>query len=142
MDGPSIFSDPEKNMPLVKIETRRSWRASQKTEIMDAIHSALRVALNIPEHDRTIRFHEYHPEDFQVSPDRTENYTLVEISMFHGRSLQAKKTLYQAIVANLGKIGIHAGDIFIVLHEIPLENWGIRGGIPASEVDLGFNVGV
>ena len=129
-------------MPLVKIETRKSWSTSQKKKIMEAIHSAMRKALKIPENDRDIRFHEYHPEDFQVSPDKTENYILVEISMFTGRSLQAKKELYQGIVANLGKQGILASDVFIVLHEVPLENWGIRGGIPASEVDLGFKVGV
>ena len=129
-------------MPLVKIETRRSWSPSQKKEIMEAIHLAMREALKIPENDRDIRFHEYHPEDFQVSSDKTENYILVEISMFTGRSLQAKKNLYQGIVANLGKQGILATDVFIVLHEVPLENWGVRGGIPASEVDLGFKVGI
>jgi len=129
-------------MPLVKIETRKSWSASQKWEIMEAIHSAMREALKIPENDRDIRFHEYHPEYFQVTPDKTENYILVEISMFTGRSLQAKKELYQSIVANLDKLGILASDVFIVLHEVPLENWGIRGGIPASEIDLGFKVGV
>lgn len=129
-------------MPLVKIETRKSWGASQKKEIMEAIHSVMREVLKIPEDDRDIRFHEYHQEDFQVSPDKTENYILVEISMFAGRSLQAKKKLYQGIVANLGKHGIITSDVFIVLHEVPLENWGTRGGIPASEVDLGFNVGV
>jgi phenylpyruvate tautomerase PptA (4-oxalocrotonate tautomerase family) len=129
-------------MPLVKIETRKSWNASQKKEIMEAIHSAMREALKIPENDRDIRFHEYHPADFQVSPDKTENYILLEISMFTGRSLEAKKSLYQGIVANLGKQGVLASDVFIVLHEVPLENWGIRGGIPASEVDLGFKIGV
>lgn len=129
-------------MPLVKIETRKSWSASEKNGIMEAIHSAMREALKIPENDRDIRFHEYHPEDFQVSPDKTQNYTLVEITMFTGRSLQAKKELYQGIVTNLGKLGILAADVFIVLHEVPLENWGIRGGNPASEVDLGFKVGV
>ena len=61
-------------MPLVKIETRKSWSASQKKEIMEAIHSAMREALKIPEKDRDIRFHEYHPEEFQVSPNKTENY--------------------------------------------------------------------
>ena len=129
-------------MPLVKIETRKSWNVSQKREIMEAIHSAMREALKIPENDRDIRFYEYHPEDFQISPDKTEKYILVEISMFTGRTLQAKKELYQNIVANLDKLGIPARDVFIVLHEIPLENWGIRGGIPASEVDLGFKVDV
>ncbi len=36
--------------------------------------------------------------------------------------------------------GIKGDDIMIVLHEAPLENWGIRGGRPASEVDLGFKI--
>lgn len=129
-------------MPLVKIETRKSWSAFQKQEIMEAVHSAMREALKIPENDRDIRFQEYNPEDYQVSPDKTQNYTLVQVTMFAGRSLQAKKELYQGIVTNLGKLGILAGDVFIVLHEVPLENWGIRGGIPASEVDLGFKVDV
>ena len=62
--------------------------------------------------------------------------------MFAGRSLQAKKTLYKSIVANLSNLGIAGADVFIVLHEIPLENWGIRGGTPASELDLGFDLNV
>jgi phenylpyruvate tautomerase PptA (4-oxalocrotonate tautomerase family) len=46
--------------------------------------------------------------------------------------------LYKAIVSNLGRDpGIDGSDIMIVLHELPLENWGIRGGKPGSEVDLG-----
>jgi phenylpyruvate tautomerase PptA (4-oxalocrotonate tautomerase family) len=102
----------------------------------------MREALKIPEDDRDIRFHEYHPDNFQVSPEKTENYVLVEISMFAGRSLQAKKALYKGIVTNLGKLGIAASDVFIVLHDIPLENWGIRGGVPASELDLGFDLDV
>lgn len=129
-------------MPLVKIETRKSWSASQKKEIMEAVHSAMRDALKIPENDRIIRFHDHHPDDFQVPPDKTENFILVELSMFTGRSLQAKKDLYQGIVTNLDKVGILASDVFIVLHEIPLENWGIRSGIPASEVNLGFKIDV
>lgn len=129
-------------MPLVKIETRKSWSSSQKKEIMEAIHTAMRDALKIPANDRNIRFNEYHHEDFQVPPGKTENYTLVEITMFAGRSLQAKKELYQGIVTNLGKIKISAGDVFIVLYEVPLDNWGIRGGLPASDVDLEFKVDV
>ena len=129
-------------MPLVKIEARKPWGASRKKEIIEAVHSALRDALKIPDTDRNIRFQEYAPEDFEVPPDRSENYILVEITLFSGRSLQAKKELYQGIVTKLGRQGVSAKDVFIVLHEIPLDNWGIRGGIPASEVDLGFKVGV
>lgn len=129
-------------MPLAKIETRKKWSLSHKRKIMEAVHSAMKSALKIPETDRNIRFHEYSVDDFQVPPAKTENYILVEISMFAGRSLQAKKDLYQCIVKNLNRLGIPADDVFIVLHEIPLETWGIRGGFPASEVDLGFTVGI
>jgi hypothetical protein len=33
-------------------------------------------------------------------------------------------------------------DVFVVLQEPPMDNWGIRGGRMASEVDLGFEVQV
>lgn len=46
--------------------------------------------------------------------------------------------LYHAVVRNLGALGIPPNDVLIVLQEPAMENWGIRGGMPASEVDLGF----
>jgi phenylpyruvate tautomerase PptA (4-oxalocrotonate tautomerase family) len=102
----------------------------------------MREALLIPEHDRQIRYIEYAPEDFQVPPDKTENYALVEITLFKGRSMDAKRNLYQAVVRNLGSLGIAPEDVLIVLIESPSENWGVRGGMPASEVDLGFKIEV
>lgn len=58
-----------------------------------------------------------------------------------GHSMEAKRALYKAIVTNLAPLGFAPSDIFVVLHEIPLENWGIRGR-PASEIDRGFKVNV
>lgn len=66
----------------------------------------------------------------------------MEITLFAGRSLEAKRALYREIVERLGRFGVAANDITIVLHEVALDNWGIRGGKPASEVDLGFKVDV
>jgi hypothetical protein len=44
---------------------------------------------------------------------------------------------------NLGhNPGIDGYDIMIVLLEPSLDNWGIRGGRPASEVDLGFKIDI
>ena len=43
---------------------------------------------------------------------------------------------------NLGDLGVAPDDVFVILREPPMENWGIRGGVPASEVDLGFEVEV
>lgn len=66
----------------------------------------------------------------------------MEITAFAGRTVDAKRLLYKNIIDNLKKLGIDAMDIFIVICEEPLENWGIRGGIPASDLDLGFKVDV
>lgn len=128
-------------MPIAKIEVRRSRPATEVQALIEAVYLALREALKIPEGDRQIRYIEHQPQHFAVPPGRTENYTFVEIVMFPGRSLEAKKNLYQGIVRRFEELGIQATDVFIVLLEPPLENWGLRG-FPASEVDLGFNIKV
>ena len=129
-------------MPIARIEVRRSWPREQQQALIQALHIAMLEALKIPEWDRQIRYVEHRPEHFAVPPGASENYTLVELSMFPGRSLEAKRNLYQGIVKRFGEFGITPKDIFIVLNEVPMDNWGIRGGTPASEVDLGFKIDV
>ncbi|NQU12816.1 MAG: tautomerase family protein [Desulfobacteraceae bacterium] len=129
-------------MPTGTIEVRKKWPLKEKKKLIKLVHGAMIDALKIPEHDRLIRVIEHEPELFAAPPGSSENYTLVEISMFPGRSLAAKRKLYKKIVENLSTLGIPAKDIRIVLHEVPMDNWGIRGGVPASEVDIGFKVDV
>jgi phenylpyruvate tautomerase PptA (4-oxalocrotonate tautomerase family) len=128
-------------MPNTLIATRAGW-ITDPAAVIEAVQSALREALKIPEHDRTLRLIEHAPSHFAVPPGRGEKYTLVEITMFSGRSMNAKRALYQAIVRQLGTVGVPATDIKIALIETPPENWGLRGGIPASELDLGFKIDV
>jgi phenylpyruvate tautomerase PptA (4-oxalocrotonate tautomerase family) len=129
-------------MPEVRVEIREGRSASEKKALLEAVHSALVEALKIPEHDRIQRLYELPAECFEIPPDKTETFTLIEVTMFPGRSLDAKRALYQALVRNLGELGVPPNDVFVVLREPPMENWGIRGGVPASEVDLGFEVEV
>ncbi|NNM51805.1 MAG: hypothetical protein HKM02_06220 [Pseudomonadales bacterium] len=67
---------------------------------------------------------------------------LVEITIFPGRLLEAKRKLYRLMVDRLGDLGILPDDVIIVLHELPLDNWEIRDGLPASDIDLGFDLNV
>lgn len=129
-------------MPSAQIELRRKWSRSEKDRMILALHESLVECLNIPEHDKLIRLREYQLEDFIVPPGCTENYVLIEISLFSGRSPDAKRALYKTIVARFSELGIAKGDIRIILYEVAPENWGIRGGVPASEVNLGFKVEV
>ena len=43
---------------------------------------------------------------------------------------------------NLAALDVPPHDIKITLIETPPENWGLRGGMPASEIDLGFKIDV
>ena len=64
------------------------------------------------------------------------------ITMFAGRSLSAKRALYQAIVRHLEPFGVPPGDVRIILQEVPRENVGMRGGKAAVDLELGYEVRV
>ena len=130
-------------MPLVKIEILKGNSKEYKMAILDAVHESLVESIKIPDHDRSQRIYEIEKENFEFPPDKTEKATIIEISLFEGRSLDAKRDLYQNIVTKLSKKpGIDPNDVMIVLYESHKDNWGIKGGKPASEVDLGFKVRV
>ena len=129
-------------MPLVKVSLLKGKPKEDKKALLDAIHSALIEAFKIPENDRNQRIFEFESENFDIPEGKTSNYTLIEIVAFPGRSLNAKRKLYQTIVQNLKELDIQPNDLLIVLKEPPLDNWGVRGGTPASEIDLGFKIDV
>jgi phenylpyruvate tautomerase PptA (4-oxalocrotonate tautomerase family) len=129
-------------MPLVKIEIQKGKSKEYKKAILNGVHDALVEAIKIPDNDRFQRIYELDEDNFETPKTKTSNITLIEIVMFNGRSIEAKKALYIAINDNLAlNPGIDGDDITIVLIEPPLENWGIRGK-PASEVEIGFNIKV
>jgi len=129
-------------MPNITIEVRRKYAPAEEERIIAAVHAALMEGLRTPEWDRTIRLVAHEPHRFAAPPGLGDRYTLIDIDLFPGRSLEAKRTLYQAVVRNLGALGIPPDHIKVLLRESGGENWGIRGGVPASEVDPGFRIDV
>ena len=128
-------------MPSTRIETRVGWIGHRRRDVIEAVQTALREGLLIPEWDRCVRLTEYQHDAFIVPPGKGGTYTLVEVTLFSGRSLDAKRRLYRSMVEQLGRFDVPASDIKVALIEVPPENWGIRG-LPASEVDLGFKIDV
>jgi phenylpyruvate tautomerase PptA (4-oxalocrotonate tautomerase family) len=131
-------------MPSVLIEVRRQYTAQEEAALMEAVHAALREAFKIPSQDRNVRLIVHEPHRYACPPDREkpEYVTHISIDAFAGRSLDAKRRLYQRIVDNLEPFGIPKSHVMIVLNEVPKENWGIRGGQAACDVELGFTVEV
>jgi phenylpyruvate tautomerase PptA (4-oxalocrotonate tautomerase family) len=129
-------------MPHVRIEILEGRSVDERRQLLQAVHDALVEAFEIPDDDRTQRIVEYDPINFEIPPGKSDRYTLIEITAFPGRSRTAKAALYEAIVQRLGDLGVDATDVSTVVHEPSLENWGIRGGRPADEVDLGYRLDV
>jgi phenylpyruvate tautomerase PptA (4-oxalocrotonate tautomerase family) len=131
-------------VPSALIEVRKGYTAAEEVALIDAVHAALVAAFQIPEEDKHVRLVCHEPHRFAYSPKLAapDLYTLVTIDCFVGRSVQAKRNLYGEIVNRLGAFGIPADHITILLRESALENWGVRGGQAACDIDLGFDINV
>lgn len=84
-----------------------------------------------------------HPVDAFLRPqDVGERFTWIEISLFRGRSLHAKRRLYRTLVKALAAHDVAPRDVMIVLFKVTSEDVGLRGGQAACDVDLGFAIQV
>lgn len=131
-------------MPSVLIEVRKQYTPEQETAVMEAVHTALQEAFKILPGDKNVRLMVHEPHRFACPPAREQPdlYTHISIDAFAGRSLDAKRNLYRAIVRNLEQLGIPKDHVKILLREISKENWGIRGGQAGCDVELGFRIDV
>jgi phenylpyruvate tautomerase PptA (4-oxalocrotonate tautomerase family) len=128
-------------MPVIHVHLRAGRSAAEKKAILDGVHAAFMEAFKIPDSDRNQLLHEHAPEHFESRHGPAA--TVIEASVFPGRSLEAKRSLYAALVRNLERAAaIPPAAVLIVLHEPALECWGLRGGQAATDVQLGFKVDV
>ncbi|RZU10448.1 tautomerase-like protein [Kribbella rubisoli] len=131
-------------MPSTMIEVRREYSEAEEVALIDAVHDAVVTGFQIPPQDKDVRLIVHAPHRFACSPRLTqpEYFTLVTIDCFAGRSIDAKRTLYAAMIANLKPFNIPADHVTILIRDHPTHNWGLRGGHPASDLDLGFTINV
>lgn len=129
-------------MPHAAIHRLRGADPKDRQGILRAVNDAMIEALKVPDDTHPVRLCEYDRDAFLVPQGAGNSFTLVEITIFPGRSLETRRSLYKAIVRRLGVLGVAGSDLRVVLYEVPLENWGLRGGIPASEIDLGFEISI
>ncbi len=111
-----------------------------QARLSDVIHACVVEALDYPPGKRFHRFLPLQPEDFVFPSDRSARYTIIEISMFEGRSAAARKRLITLLFAKIAsEIGIDPQDVEITITETPRANWGIRGQ-PGDELGLEYRV--
>ena len=129
-------------MAQIKIYGLESALATCRLALSDAIHDSIVEALQFPTDKRFHRFISLDREEFIYPADRSDQYTIIEISMFEGRTTETKKELIRLLFSNITKrIGISPTDIEITIFETPKANWGIRGK-PADELTLTYKTEV
>jgi phenylpyruvate tautomerase PptA (4-oxalocrotonate tautomerase family) len=129
-------------MAQIKIYGVKEHLYRVKAELSEIIHSCVMDALQYPPDKRAHRFLPLAADDFYYPAGRTEQYTIIEISMFEGRSVEAKKRLINLLFERITtQLRMSAQDIEITIFETPRHNWGIRG-VPGDELKLNYKVEV
>ena len=115
-------------MPLVKVNLIQGKTAEYKGTVLNCIHAGLMESIGIEDWDRFQRIIEIPKEDFETAPGKTDNFMIIELTLFPGRTKEQKGDAIKAITSRLSNsLGIALTDVFIVINEPPLENWGMGG---------------
>ena len=127
-------------MAQILIYSHRENLAGRKKSISDVLHGCVTSALGLPQDKRFHRFISLEQDDFVHPADRSSQYTILEISMFEGRSGETKKLLIKSLFSRFEHdLGIAPQDLEITIQETPKANWGIRGK-PGDELALSYKV--
>lgn len=107
-------------MSQIKIYGLRENLDPIKAQLSDVIHSCVVDALDFPEDKRFHRFFPLARADFYFPSERTTKYTIIEISMFEGRSVEAKKHLIRLLFERIHQeLDILPQDLEITITETP-----------------------
>lgn len=129
-------------MGQIKIYGLREHLQPIRESFSDVVHSCVVDAFAYPKSKRAHRFFYLDPEDFFFPEGRSEKYTIIEITLFEGRSIQAKRALYSLFFERFHQLlGITPMDVEIVLYETPRHNWGIRGKA-GDDLELDYKISV
>jgi hypothetical protein len=129
-------------MALVKIYGIKEKLIPVRALLSEVIHACVMEALEFPRDKRAHRFFPLDKENMLYPEGRTDAYTIIEITMIEGRTIEARKKLVRLLFDRINeKIGIAQQDLEICVQESPAYNWGFRG-MHGDEVKLNYKINV
>lgn len=129
-------------MAQIKVYGLRQTLEKIKASLSEIIHESLVGELGLPAEKKFQRFFPMEPQDFIYPADRTASYTIIEVSMFEGRSEEKIKGLIKRIMSETeNRLKIHPNDLEITVFQTPKYSWGIRGKT-GDELALNYKVNV
>lgn len=113
-----------------------------KSRISDVLHGCMTKVLGMPADKRAHRFIPLDKSNFYYPAGRSDHYTVIEINMMEGRSVDTKKALIKAIFDAFEKeLALSPVDVEITINEQPAHCWGFRG-ITGDEAKLSYKINV
>ena len=105
-------------MPLVRIEMLRGKSAGYKKTLLDCVHEGLAQAFGTEDWDRFQRIAEYDREDFEASPGKTDDFLIIELTVFPGRSREQKKAAIDLSLSpdRFSSINVRSGGAILLAH--------------------------
>lgn len=129
-------------MPDILVEVAGAWLGDRQADFLRVVHRAVAQALQTPHDEPVARLLE-HPAHFFLTPKQAgDRFTRIEIALFAGRSLEAKRKLFLTIVEAVRSFEVSPDDVKIVLLEVATEDVGLRGGKAACDIKLGYSLHV
>ncbi|WP_432546424.1 tautomerase family protein [Kineococcus sp. SYSU DK004] len=111
-----------------------------RAQLSDVLHGAAVDVLGLSAAERFHRFFPMSAEDFPTPEGRSEDYTVVEVLVFSGRTVATKKAFFRRLCADFAeRLGIEPVDLEITVVETPRHDWGVRGRA-GDERDLPYRV--
>jgi hypothetical protein len=112
--------------------------------MLETVHGCIVQAFQVDPANRNGVLNVHRPHRFVGRPSASspERLTNITIHALPGRSLRAKRELYRLLVTSLAAFGVPADCVLVRLIEQPAENFGVRGGVPLCDVELGYPVEV
>jgi hypothetical protein len=131
-------------MPSATIEVRRTYTQEEETGLLETVHASIVAAFKVSPVFRNVTLLVHAPHRFLGRTDCPDPDRLTNVSIFvlPGRSLEAKRRLYQDLVGRLETFGIPRACVLVRLHELPPENVAVRGGQAVCDIELGYRVDV
>jgi len=113
-----------------------------RESLSEVIHDCVVEALQFPRDKRAHRFFPMEKENLLCPEGRTDAYTIIEITIIEGRSIEARKKLVRLLFDRIKeRVGIEHKDLEICIQESPAHNWGFRG-MHGDEVKLNYRIDV
>lgn len=131
-------------MPSATIEVRRTYTQAEEIQLLETVHASIVKAFKVSPVYRNVTLVVHAAHRFLGRTDCPDPDCLTNISIFvlPGRSVEAKRRLYQELVGRLETFGIPRACVLIRLHELPPENIAVRGGQAVCDIELGYGVNV